>query len=113
MVKLAAFSALITKLSLSKALSTEKMLLFMLALAPLTSIADSTPLVLVKTITKLETEILSALITSPISFKKAFSPIKLIFLSIVRVLKLSPLKLPAKIRSANGISMFKTPSLSK
>lgn len=51
MVKLAAFSALITKLSLSKALSTEKMLLFMLALAPLTSIADSTPLVLVKTIT--------------------------------------------------------------
>ena len=113
MVKLAAFSALTTKLFLSKAPLTENMLLFMLALAPLTSIADSTSLVLVKTITKLETEILSALITSPISFKKAFSPIKLIFLSIVRVLKLSPLKLPAKIRSANGISMFKTPSLSK
>ncbi len=48
------------------------MLASIFALAPLTSIADSTPLVLVKTMAKLETEILSALITREISFKIAF-----------------------------------------
>lgn len=112
-VKLTAFSALITKLFLSKALLTENMLASIFALAPLTSIADSTPLVLVKTMAKLETEILSALITREISFKIAFSPIKLIFLSIVRVLKLSPLKLPANIKSEKVISLFKTPSFPK
>ena len=85
----------------------------MLALAPITSIADSIPPALVKTMAKLETEILFPLITRPISFKIAFSPIKLIFLSIVRAVKLSPLKLPVKIKSENGMSLFKTPSLSK